>query len=249
MKNIGIVGAGVMGRQLSEVLRGVGFTVDLIGAREFSLLTKTSARQRTSLWDLALECVREDAPTKNSILFALSESSSTMTIASNTSSLRIEELSLSVSDPERFLGLHFFNPLLGSLYVEIIVGTSTREGVLEGCRGVLSKIGLDPVMAPDKPGFTVNRVLFPMLNSAVESFEVSGLTPKKFDSLMKAACGLKLGPLATLDLIGLDVSLSIISNLRQSAPRFNPPPASLLSKMVEEGRLGRKSKLGFHTYF
>jgi 3-hydroxybutyryl-CoA dehydrogenase len=162
-------------------------------------------------------------------------------LASTTSSLSVEGLAQASGRPERFLGLHVFNPVTKMKLVELIfpegASEDTRRRALELCE-TLEKT---PVEVPDVPGFVVNRLLFPYLFSAVRLVEETGMDPAGVDTCMQLGAGHPLGPLALLDLVGLDVSRAIGETIGEDVP-------ARLEKLVGEGALGRKSGRGFHTY-
>jgi 3-hydroxybutyryl-CoA dehydrogenase len=162
-------------------------------------------------------------------------------LASTTSSLSVESLAQASGRPERFLGLHVFNPVTRMKLIELIfpraASADTRRRALELCE-TLEK---QPVEVPDVPGFVVNRLLFPYLFSAVRLVEETGMEPADVDTCMRLGAGHPMGPLALLDLVGLDVSRSIGETIGA------PIPARML-ELIGEGALGRKSGRGFHSY-
>jgi 3-hydroxybutyryl-CoA dehydrogenase len=162
-------------------------------------------------------------------------------LASTTSSLSIERLAQASGRPESFLGLHVFNPVTKMKLVELIfpqaATADTRRRALELCE-TLEKT---PVEVPDVPGFVVNRLLFPYLFSAVRLVEETGMDPAGIDTCMRLGAGHPMGPLALLDLVGLDVSSAIGETIGEPVP-------ARLQQLIAEGALGRKSGRGFHTY-
>jgi 3-hydroxybutyryl-CoA dehydrogenase len=162
-------------------------------------------------------------------------------LASTTSSLSIERLARASGIPERFVGLHVFNPVARMKLVELIfpdaASEQTRSRALELCE-TLEKT---PVVVPDVPGFVVNRLLFPYLFSAVALLEETGMQALDIDTCMKLGAGHPMGPLALLDLVGLDVSKAIGETLGEPVP-------ARIERLIEQGALGRKSGRGFHTY-
>jgi 3-hydroxybutyryl-CoA dehydrogenase len=189
-----------------------------------------------------VEAVVEDHDVKARLLAELDgilEASAIL--ASTTSSLSIERLAQASGRPERFLGLHVFNPVTKMELVELIfpqaATTDTRRRALELCE-TLEKT---PVEVPDVPGFVVNRLLFPYLFSAVRLVEETGMDPAGIDTCMRLGAGHPMGPLALLDLVGLDVSSAIGETIGEPVP-------ARLQQLIAEGALGRKSGRGFHTY-
>ena len=162
-------------------------------------------------------------------------------LASTTSSLSVERLAQASGRPERFLGLHVFNPVTKMQLIELIFPSSasadTRTRALALCEA-FEKV---PVEVPDVPGFVVNRLLFPYLFSAVRLMEETGMQPTDIDTCMRLGAGHPMGPLALLDLVGLDVSIAIGETIGEPIP-------PRLRELADEGALGRKSGRGMHTY-
>jgi 3-hydroxybutyryl-CoA dehydrogenase len=162
-------------------------------------------------------------------------------LASTTSSLSVERLAQASGRPERFLGLHVFNPVTKMELVELIfpraASAETRRRALALCE-TLEKT---PVEVPDVPGFVVNRLLFPYLFSAVRLVEETGMDPEGVDTCMRLGAGHPMGPLALLDLVGLDVSKAIGETIGEPVP-------ARLQELIDEGAMGRKSGRGFHSY-
>jgi 3-hydroxybutyryl-CoA dehydrogenase len=162
-------------------------------------------------------------------------------LASTTSSLSIERLAQASGRPERFLGLHVFNPVTRMPLIELIFPSAataeTRRRALELCETIEKQ----PVEVPDVPGFVVNRLLFPYLFSAVRLVEETGMDPADVDTCMRLGAGHPMGPLALLDLVGLDVSSAIGEAIGETVP-------PRMKELTAEGALGRKSGRGFHPY-
>ena len=162
-------------------------------------------------------------------------------LASTTSSLSVERLAQASGRPERFLGLHVFNPVTKMELVELIFPKAASEETRMRAQALCEAFEKTPVVVPDIPGFVVNRLLFPYLFSAVRLIEETGMDPADVDTCMRMGAGHPIGPLALLDLVGLDVSQAIGETIGQEIP-------PRLAELVGEGALGRKSGRGFHAY-
>jgi len=167
---------------------------------------------------------------------------------SNTSSLCITELASRTTRPDRFAGLHFFNPVPIMKLVEVIRGLATSDQTYQSVFAFAQSLGKEPITAPDKPGFIVNRLLVPYLLDAIRSYEHGLGTIEDIDKGMKLGCGYPMGPFTLLDFVGLDTTYYIANIMfdEYREPAYAPPP--LLKRMVLAGRLGRKSGRGFYTY-
>jgi len=162
-------------------------------------------------------------------------------LASTTSSLSVERLAQASGRPERFLGLHVFNPVPKMPLVEVIFPHAATPETRSRALALCDAFEKTPVEVPDLPGFVVNRLLFPYLFSAVRLLEETGLDPADIDTCMRLGAGHPMGPLALLDLVGLDVSESIGQTIGQTIP-------ARIQELVAQGALGRKSGRGFHVY-
>jgi 3-hydroxybutyryl-CoA dehydrogenase len=169
-------------------------------------------------------------------------------IATNTSSISISQLAAVVTNPERFVGMHFFNPVPVMALLELIRGMQTSDQTLETAKEFAKVVGKTPVVAKNSPGFVVNRILCPMINEAIFALQEGLATAEDIDAGMRLGCNHPIGPLALADMIGLDTMLSVMNVFYEG---FNDPkyrPAPLLKEMVAAGRLGRKSGRGFYSY-
>jgi 3-hydroxybutyryl-CoA dehydrogenase len=162
-------------------------------------------------------------------------------LASTTSSLSVEQLAAASGRPERFVGLHVFNPVTKMKLVELIFPRAASEQTRTRALALCEAFEKTPVEVPDVPGFVVNRLLFPYLFSAVRLLEETGIDPAGVDTCMRLGAGHPMGPLALLDLVGLDVSQAIGETIGETVP-------PRVRELVAAGALGRKSGRGFHTY-
>jgi 3-hydroxybutyryl-CoA dehydrogenase len=169
-------------------------------------------------------------------------------ICSNTSSLCITELAARTKRPDRFAGLHFFNPVPLMKLVEVIRGLTTSDATYQSVFAFAGSLGKEPVTAPDRPGFIVNRLLVPYLLDAVRSYEHGLGSIEDIDKSMTLGCGYPMGPFTLLDFVGLDTTYYIANIMFEEyrEPAYAPPP--LLKRMVLAGRLGKKSGEGFYKY-
>jgi len=169
-------------------------------------------------------------------------------LASNTSSISITQLAGATARPDRFLGMHFMNPVPVMALVEVIRGLQTSDATFQTTMALCEKLEKKPVAVNDSPGFVSNRVLLPMINEAVFCVQEGVATPEAVDSVMKLGMNHPMGPLELADLIGLDVCLAILEVLYSGLGDSKYRPCPLLRKMVAAGWLGRKSGRGFYTY-
>jgi 3-hydroxybutyryl-CoA dehydrogenase len=199
--------------------------------------------------DLVIEAIVENLDEKRQTYAALESVVGDSTIiASNTSSLCIMELAAATKRPDRFAGLHFFNPVPIMKLVEVIRSLTTSEETYQTVVAFARSLGKEPITAPDRPGFIVNRLLVPYLLDAVRAYENGLGTLEDIDKGMKLGCGHPMGPFTLLDFVGLDTTYYIANIMFEEfrEPAYAPPP--LLKRMVLAGRLGRKSGEGFYKY-
>jgi 3-hydroxybutyryl-CoA dehydrogenase len=189
-----------------------------------------------------VEAIVEDADAKAKLLGKLrAVADDGAVLATTTSSLSIAELAEASGAPERFAGLHVFNPVARMELVELVFPEQATESTRRRARALCEALGKTPVEVPDTPGFVVNRLLFPYLFSAVELMESTGLGPVDVDTCMRLGAGHPMGPLELLDFVGLDVAIAIGETIGAEVPER-------LRALVAEGALGRKSGRGFYEH-
>ncbi|MDP7092528.1 MAG: 3-hydroxyacyl-CoA dehydrogenase NAD-binding domain-containing protein [Candidatus Thalassarchaeaceae archaeon] len=169
-------------------------------------------------------------------------------LASNTSSISINEIASHTGRPDRVIGMHFMNPVPVMRLVEIINGSETSPEVTREVVSASERMGKTPLACMDSPGFVSNRILCPMINEAILTLQEGVAEPEAIDGIMKLGMNHPIGPLALADLIGLDTVLHIMGVLHEGLGDDKYGPAPLLVEMVEKGRLGRKSGAGFYDY-
>ena len=281
MKNILVIGSGVMGNGIAELLsiNGIKTTITDTSVKSlnqskgkilFSLNSlvnkskittrqknialenidfKENIDQKMNNFDLVIEAATEDFKIKKEIFSTVEKKiSPDCILASNTSSISISKMASQLKFPERFIGMHFFNPATIMKLVEIVKGQKTST---ETCNKILEftkRIGKIGVISKDYPGFISNRILMPMINEAIEALRQNVAGVEEIDSVMKLGMAHPMGPLKLADLIGLDVCKSILEVLRDGFNDAKYNPSKLLVKMVNEGKLGRKTKQGFYNY-
>jgi 3-hydroxybutyryl-CoA dehydrogenase len=199
--------------------------------------------------DLVIEAATEDEALKRRILKDVDAVAAPgAIIASNTSSISITALAAATSRPDRFVGLHFFNPVPMMALVEVIRGLQTTDATVDAMVAFAKRLGKTPVVVKNSPGFVVNRLLCPMINEAVFVLQEGIASPQDVDEAMKLGCNHPIGPLALADMIGLDVMLAVMKVFARDFGDAKYRPAPLLREMVAAGRLGRKTGRGFYTY-
>ncbi len=190
----------------------------------------------------AVEAVIENHAAKADLLATLNrELAPEAVLATTTSSLSIEKLAAASERPERFVGLHVFNPVPRMKLVELVYPTTATEDTKQRSVALCEALGKTPVEVPDIPGFVVNRLLFPFLFSAVRLLEETGMAAEDIDTCMTLGAGHPMGPLALLDLVGLDVSEAIGETIGEPVPER-------IYELIDDGALGRKTGRGFHQY-
>ena len=212
-------------------------------------LTVTTDRAALSVTTFAVEAVAEEPALKHELLPALRALlPADALLASTTSSLNIGELAQASGDATRFLGLHVFNPVAKMKLVELCFPAAVDGAVRDRATAFCEALGKTPVEVPDEPGFVVNRLLFPYLFDAVRLLERTGMEPAQVDACMKLGASHPMGPLALLDLVGIDVADAIGEALYSDTGDTAHRPPARIKELAEAGRLGRKSGSGFYTY-
>jgi 3-hydroxybutyryl-CoA dehydrogenase len=220
-------------------------------ARDTTLgrLSGTTTFEALKDCDLVIEAVVEQLEEKRRAYAAIDQVVGPQTIVvSNTSSLCITELAAVTTRADRFGGLHFFNPVPLMKLVEVVRALTTSDETYQTVCAFARSLGKEPITAPDRPGFIVNRLLVPYLLDAIRAFENGLGTIDDIDAGMKLGCGHPMGPFTLLDFVGLDTTYYIANIMFEEfrEPAYAPPP--LLKRMVLAGRLGRKSGRGFYQY-
>lgn len=218
-------------------------------ARALGLLTVTTALGDLAGCDLVIEAVVEELGVKRALfgeLGALVEPHAVL--ATNTSALSVTRIAAATPGPERVVGLHFFNPAPVLPLVEVVRTPLTSDAAFETAFALAVRIGKTPIACEDTPGFVVNRILIPILNDAVRVLDEGTASAEDIDAAMRLGTGWPIGPLALIDLVGVDVHVHAAEALWEAyrEPRFAPPPT--LVRMLRAGQLGRKSGQGFYAY-
>ena len=215
----------------------------------FDRVSFTTALEDVKSCDLVVEAVVEQLDLKRRVFGQLDEIIGEHAIlATNTSSLSVTEISSATTHPDRVVGMHFFNPAPVQAFVEVIRTVVTAPDVIDDVLALAKRLGKNPVVAGDKAGFIANALLFGYLNHAASMYEARYASREDIDAAMKLGCRYPMGPLALLDLIGLDTAYEILDTMyRQGRNRLHAP-APVLKQMVTAGLLGRKTGRGFYTY-
>ena len=214
-----------------------------------SRISPTTDPARLTNADFIIEAVSEDFAVKSDLFRRVDQiAKPALIMASNTSSISITKLASVTSRPDRFIGMHFMNPVPVMKLVEIIRAAATSDETYATTRDLASKLGKTSVEVNDAPGFVSNRVLMPMINEAIFALYEGVATPGAIDEVMKTGMNHPMGPLELADFIGLDVCLAIMNVLYDGFSDSKYRPCPLLKKYVDAGWLGRKSGRGFYRY-
>jgi 3-hydroxybutyryl-CoA dehydrogenase len=199
--------------------------------------------------DLVIEAATENEDTKRKIFTKLCPSlKADAIVASNTSSISITRLASVTDRPERFIGIHFMNPVPVMQLVELIRGIATDDATFETAKAFIAKLGKISTVSEDFPAFIVNRILLPMINEAIYTLYEGVGSVDAIDTAMRLGANHPMGPLQLADFIGLDTCLSVMQVLHEGLADSKYRPCPLLVKYVEAGWLGRKAKRGFYDY-
>ncbi|TQJ16740.1 3-hydroxyacyl-CoA dehydrogenase family protein [Kribbella jejuensis] len=215
----------------------------------FDRVTFATSMEALADCDLVIEAVVERLELKREIFAALDKIvREDAILATNTSSLSVTEISVATQRPRRVVGMHFFNPAPVQEFVEVIKTVVTEPDVVEDVQALARRLDKVPVVAADRAGFIANALLFGYLNHAVSMVESRYATREDVDAAMRLGCGYPMGPLALLDLIGLDTAYEILDTMYKQGRNRLHAPAPILKQMVTAGLLGRKTGRGFYTY-
>ena len=278
IEKIQVVGAGQMGSGIAQVAARAGLSVHLSDVDEEAIekgletikkhLPRSVEKERISQdemdealeriesgteyapdADLAIEAVVETIEVKKEVFRMLDEQlGDEVILATNTSSISITELGALSGRPEKFIWMHFFNPVPVMKLVEIIRGTETSDETYQTAHELAERLSKEPVEVRDFPGFVSNRLLMPMINEAMYCVMEGVAGPEEVDTVMKLGMSHQIGPLALADLIGLDTCLHVMEVLHEGFGDSKYRPCPLLKRYVAAGRLGRKSGRGFYHY-
>jgi 3-hydroxybutyryl-CoA dehydrogenase len=277
---VGIVGSGIMGQGLAEVIARAGFDVVVRSRRRdgadavvtavaaslgrqvekgklegearaaaLGRITSTHQLARLAPCDLVLESVVEDLRTKRELFAELEQIVKPDGIlATNTSTLPVVELAMATQRPDRVCGIHFFNPAPMMRLVEVVRPLTASDDTIKSAMAFATACGKDAIEVVDRAGFVVNALLFPYLNNAVRMLEHGTASREDIDTAMQGGCNFPMGPLALLDLVGLDTAVAILDSLYAEFRDPNYAAVPTLRRMVAAGLLGRKTKHGFYEY-
>jgi 3-hydroxybutyryl-CoA dehydrogenase len=277
---VGIVGSGVMGAGLAEVVARSGYHVvsrsrSRAGADALLAAVATNLRRQAAkgtlmagevdevlgritvtdhlgglaACDLVIESVVEDLATKRELFAELEQIVKPDGIlATNTSTLPVVELAMATQRPDRVCGIHFFNPAPMMRLVEVVRPLTASDDTIKSAMAFATACGKDAIEVVDRAGFVVNALLFPYLNNAVRMLEHGTASREDIDTAMQGGCNFPMGPLALLDLVGLDTAVAILDSLYAEFRDPNYAAVPTLRRMVAAGLLGRKTKHGFYEY-
>jgi len=197
---------------------------------------------------IVVEAVFEELAVKRELVAALDEAAPDAILATNTSALPVGAIAGGSAEPERVVGMHFFNPAPLMRLVEVVRAERSSDEAVETAEALARRLGRTPIVCADTPGFVVNRILIPLLNDCIRVLDETGVSPADLDQAMTLGAGWPLGPCALVDLVGIDVHLHATEAMYTALgeERFAPP--ARLVELAAEGKLGRKTNAGFFTY-
>ncbi|TDC18150.1 3-hydroxyacyl-CoA dehydrogenase [Streptomyces sp. 8K308] len=261
LPTVAVVGLGTLGAGLAEALvrsgrEVIGVDVDpaasgraLAASAGPGRLTAHAELRAVADADLVVEAVPEDFALKRAVLTALDEVvRPTAVLATTTDALPVTRLAAETARPDRVVGLHFFHPVRAMRLVEVVSSVLTAPEALATVTALVRDLGKEPLPAGDRPGLIADGLLFGYLNQAAAMYESRYASREDIDAAMRLGCGLPMGPLALLDLIGLDTARAVLEALHQRTGRRPHAPAPILGQLVEAGMTGRKAGRGFYTY-
>ena len=241
-------GVATISSSLDRLLKKEKITAEVKTAAMARVKT-TSTLADLAACDFVIEAATENEALKVKILKDLDAALKPETIiATNTSSISITQLAAATQRADRFVGMHFFNPVPMMALVELIRGLATSDATIATAQALARALGKTPITVKNSPGFVVNRILCPMINEAIFCLQEGLATAEDIDAGMKLGTNQPIGPLALADMIGLDIMIAVMNVFYEG---FNDPkyrPAPLLKEMVAAGYLGRKTGRGFYTY-
>jgi 3-hydroxybutyryl-CoA dehydrogenase len=228
-----------------EQAHSLSAKVDAADAKRIRVTTKVAD---LASCDVVIEAIVEEIQPKVELLGSVAEAAGGADLATTTSSLSLDEIAAGAGHPERTFGLHPFNPVVRMDLVELCIPQAAADDIGARARNWCESIGKTVVEVPNEPGFVVNRLLFPYLFDAVRLMEQTGMEAEDVDRCMTLGANYPMGPLALLDLVGIDVAIAIGEALyADSREEHHRPPGRLIS-LADEGKLGRKSGGGFYDY-
>ena len=241
-------GLGIIDDWLEKGKKRGKLTEEQVAAAKKNLTSSTSIAALKDC-DIVIEAVTENTELKKQVFKQLSDVTRPDAIlATNTSSISVTEIATVVKNPERMVGMHFFNPVPVMKLVEIIKGLATTDAVMAASREFALSVGKEPITCPDTPAFVVNKLLIPYLLDAVRMVQDGVATPEDVDKAMVHGCGYPMGPITLLDYVGLDTTLHAADVMYAEFRETKYAAPVLLRRMVQAGRWGRKSGQGFYPY-
>jgi 3-hydroxybutyryl-CoA dehydrogenase len=223
-------------------------TADDVSAYNALLISSTDINEFNDV-DIVIEAIIENIDVKKKVQKQLGEiCKADAILATNTSALSITEIAAATNRPDKVLGMHFFNPVVMMKLVEVIPGAVTTDDVVEAVMEMSKKIGKEPVLAKESPGFIVNRILIPYINEAAMVYQEGIASAEEIDKAMKLGAGMPMGPLALADLVGIDIVLAVCEFFWKEFGDSKYRPSLAFRQKVRAGQLGMKTGKGFYDY-